>query len=122
MEGVLRREPVIRRDRGNQRRQILLLPTTHRRLVRPASCCVLYSVATSTKHESRNAEGQHKLKARAVTVDGEIEGANAVSAQRICTALHDYGCRTVDIDCLGNNLNESKRKQENGEVDKLAEI
>lgn len=60
-------------------------------LVRPAPRYRALPISSATEHEQRQAKGFGEPYALAVRCDAEVEGAEAIAAERVGAALQDDG-------------------------------
>lgn len=65
------------------------------RLVGPAPRDVLDSVPATSQYDSRDTEFEHVVNAGSVSLDGEVEMAQSVLGDGVCTTLHDAGIGTI---------------------------
>mmetsp|Transcript_5354 Transcript_5354/g.15736 ORF Transcript_5354/g.15736 Transcript_5354/m.15736 type:complete len:478 (+) Transcript_5354:47-1480(+) len=94
---------VIERDLvGNGR-----LVQEHCRFVGPAPCDVADGVPAASQHQGGLAEGFHELDAFTMTVQRQVEAAQAVSCERVCAALENNGSGVEDVhDLLDDGLED----------------
>mmetsp|Transcript_11269 Transcript_11269/g.16610 ORF Transcript_11269/g.16610 Transcript_11269/m.16610 type:complete len:271 (+) Transcript_11269:142-954(+) len=78
----------------------------HSSLVGPAPGHVADGVAPAPQHQHRHVELLHVLHALRVTLEGEVEAAQAVPCDGVCPALQDDGTGPVALHHLGHDRSE----------------